>query len=99
MYPAAVTELRAAQSIALGITVDKDNQVVILVCMQVEEDGEPYAVALSPEIARHVGRTSRDLSREADKLQDELDDLDPEEVKDRLIAIQHRYLNGPPPPA
>jgi hypothetical protein len=99
MYPAPMTELRAGQSVALGITVDKENQVVILVCMSLDEDGDPYAVALSPEIARHFGRSARDLSREADKLQDELDDLDPEEIKDRLIAIQSRYLTGPPPPS
>ena len=95
-----MTELRPAQSVALGITVDRDNQVVILVCMALtgEEDEAPYAVALSPEVARHVGRTARELSREADKLQDELDDLDPEEITDRLVAISKRYLNGPTPP-
>lgn len=92
-------ELIPGQSVALGITVDNENQVVILVCMSLTDNEEdaPYAVALSPEVARHVGRTARELSREADKLQDELDDLDPEEIKDRLMAIQKRYLNGPPP--
>jgi hypothetical protein len=77
--------------------VDSERQVVILVCMELETGDEPYAVALSPEVARHVGRTARDLSREADKLQDELDDLDPEEIMDRLTAIQARYLTSPPP--
>jgi len=94
-----MAELRPAQSIALGITVDADHRVVVLVSMALDEAGEElYAVALSPEVARHVGRTARDLSREADKLQDELDDLDPEEITDRLTAIQNRYLTGPPTP-
>jgi hypothetical protein len=91
-------ELRPAQSVALGITVDSEHQVVILVCMELEEGGDPYAVALSPEVARHVGRSIRGLSREADTLQDELDDLEPEEIVDRLTAIQARYLTAPSPP-
>jgi hypothetical protein len=33
----------------------------------------------------------RDMSREADMLQDELEDLDPEEKTDRLASIVRRY--------
>jgi hypothetical protein len=95
-----MSELRPAESVALGITVDNANQVVILVCIALDDSGDaPYAVALSPEIARHFGRTARELSREADKLQDELDDLDKEEVVDRLVAIQNRYLSDPKRPS
>lgn len=95
-----MAELRAAESVALGITVDAENQVVILVCMSLDDtDAAPFAVALSPEVARHFGRSARELSREADKLQDELDDLDQEEVVDRLRSIQNRYLNGPQRPS
>jgi hypothetical protein len=92
-------ELKPAQSVALGITVDSEHQVVVLVSIALDEgEDNVYAVGLSPEVARHVGRTARDLSREADKLQDELDDLDPEEIVDRLTAIQARYLTAPSPP-
>jgi prefoldin subunit 5 len=97
MYPATMSEIAQADSVALGITVDSENQVVILVT--VTKDDVIYGVGLSPEVARHVGRSIRGLSREADMLQDELDDLDPEEIVDRLEAIHRRYLNGQPPPS
>jgi len=91
-------EIRRAESIALGITIDEDNQVVIAVSLIVNDD-LGYGVAMTTDVARHFGRSARDLSREADTLQDELDDLDPEEIQDRLTAIRNRYLTGPPDPS
>jgi hypothetical protein len=91
-------EITQAEAFALGITVDSENQVIILATIALEDE-TIYGVGLSPEVARHIGRSIRDLSREADKLQDELDDLDPEEVVDRLKAIQARYLTAPPSPS
>jgi hypothetical protein len=84
-----MSEVQQGQAIALGITVDADNDVVVIVFMQ--KDDVPIAVSMMPEVAIHFGRSIRDLAREAQKLQDELDELDPEEVIDRLAAIQHRY--------
>lgn len=85
-----MSEVQQGQAIALGITVDTENDVVILVVIQVQS-GESFAVSMMPEVAIHFGRSIRDLAREAQKLQDELDDLDPEEITDRLAAIQQRY--------
>lgn len=92
-----MAEITQADQVALGITVDSEHQVVILIT--VTKDDVMYGVGLSPEVARHVGRSIRGMSREADTLQDELDDLDPEEINDRLLAIHQRYLNGPTPPS
>lgn len=91
-------EIRRAESIALGITIDETKEVVIAISLIVTDE-LGYGVAMTTDIARHFGRSCRDLSREADKLQDELDDLDPEEIADRLEAIRKRYLSGPPPPS
>jgi hypothetical protein len=89
-------DITQADSIALGITVDSEHQVIILVTLALGEN--IYGVGISPEVARHIGRSIRGMSREADTLQDELDDLDPEEIVDRLKAIQARYLTAPSPP-
>jgi hypothetical protein len=83
-------QLQQGVSAGLGITVDSDNDVVLVIMVGVPT-GETYGVAMMPEIARHFGRSIRDMSREADMLQDELDDLDPEEIQDRLAAIRRRY--------
>lgn len=91
-------EIRRAESIALGITIDEMKEVVIAISLIVTDE-LGYGVAMTTDIARHFGRSIRDLSREADTLQDELDDLDPEEIADRLEAIRKRYLSGPPPPS
>lgn len=96
-----MSELQQGVAAALGITVDADGDVVILIMIGTE-DGETYGVGLMPEVARHFGRSMRDMSREADMLQDELDDLDPEEIQDRLTAIRNRYeaqATGPEHPA
>jgi hypothetical protein len=91
-------EVQQGQAIGLGITVDPDNDVVVIVVIQC--DGETYAVSLTPEVAIFFGRSIRNLAREAQQLQDELDDLDPEEIVDRLTAIQNRYgaTTRPEPP-
>ena len=94
-----MSELQQGVSAGLGITVDVDNDVVLVVMIGTP-DGNTYAVSMMPDIARHFGRSMRDMSREADSLQDELDDLDPEEIQDRLSAIRQRYearASGPPP--
>lgn len=90
-------DITQADSVALGITVDSENQVIILVTLALGDN--IYGVGISPEVARHIGRSIRGMSREADTLQDELDDLDPEEIVDRLKAIQARYLTAPSPPS
>jgi hypothetical protein len=85
-----MSEVQQGQAIALGITVDADNDVVVIVIIQ-NNEGQNIAVSMMPEMAIHFGRSIRDLARESQKLQDELDDLDPEEIVDRLHAIQGRY--------
>jgi len=89
-------EIRQGQALALGLTIDKDGDVVLVVTVA-EDEENAVAVPVSPEVARHFGRSLRDMSREADRLQDELEDLDPEEIGDRLTAIRNRYaaLNDP----
>ena len=49
------------------------------------------AVPMTPDVAIAYGRAMRNMAREAQKLQDEIDDLSPEELQDRLVAIQKRY--------
>ena len=80
----------------LGLTIDSDNEVVLVLTIFVDEE-LGFAVPIAPEVARHVGRSMRDMSREADVLQDELDDLDPEEIADRIIAIQRRFTSPDSP--
>lgn len=88
--------MRPGTSAGLGITVTAEREAVILISVATEATvGElvHYAVAMGPEVARHYGRSVRDMSREAEALQDELDDLDPEEVEDRLTAIRQRMAS------
>lgn len=92
-----MSDLQQGVAAALGITVDADRDVVIVI-MVGTQSGESYGVAMTPDVARHLGRTMRDMSREAEVLQDELDDLDPEEIEDRLAAIRHRYQAAADPP-
>jgi hypothetical protein len=92
-----VIQIEQGKSMGLGLTVDRDNDVVLVLTIFVNEE-LGYAVPIMPDVARHIGRSLRDMSREADKLQDELDDLDPEEIQDRLVTIQNRYLTDPAPP-
>jgi len=89
-------EIRQGQALALGLTIDGDGDVVLVITIA-EDEENAVAVPVAPEVARHFGRSLRDMSREADRLQDELEDLDPEEVTDRLAAIRNRYeaLNDP----
>jgi hypothetical protein len=82
-------ELEQGVSAALGVTVDPDGEAVVLVVIGTEQ--HQIAVPMTPDVAIAYGRAMRDMAREAQTLQDELDDLDPEEIKDRLIAIQKRY--------
>lgn len=82
-------EIQQGQGLALGVTVDADRDVVVLIIITSGEQN--YGVSLTTDVALHFGRSIRDLAREAAKLQDELDDLDPEEITDRLTAIQDRY--------
>ena len=49
------------------------------------------AVPLMPDVALAYGRAMRDMARECQALQDELDELDPEEIADRIHAIQKRF--------
>jgi len=85
-----MTELQQGVAAALGITVDAENDVVIVIMVGTPE-GNAYGVAMTPDVAIALGRSMRDMSREAQQLQDELDDLDPEEIQDRLTAIRQRY--------
>lgn len=83
-------EAEQGVSTGLGITIDQDNEVVILVAITAADE-RTYVVSMPPDVALHFGRTIRDLSRDAQRLQDELDDLDPEEITDRLVAIRTRH--------
>lgn len=83
-------EIRQGVAVALGLTIDPDRDVVLVLTIGVDEE-LAYAVPIMPEVARHLGRTMREMSREADRLKDELEDLDPEEIEDRLHAIRQRY--------
>jgi hypothetical protein len=82
-------ELERGVSAALGITVDGDGEAVVLVVIATPE--HQVGVPMSPEIALSYSREMRKMAREAQNLQDELEDLDPEEIVDRLQAIQQRY--------
>jgi hypothetical protein len=96
-----MTELQQGVAAGLGITVDSDNDVVIVIIIGTQ-DGQSYGVAATPDVAIAFGRSMRDMAREAQALQDELDDLDPEEILDRLVAIRQRYearATGPEHPS
>ena len=82
-------ELEQGVSAALGVTVDPDGEAVVLVVLGTEM--HQVAVPMTPDVAIAYARAMREMAREAQVLQDELDDLDPEEIQDRLIAIQKRY--------
>src|SRR5580765_5942816 len=71
-------ELEQGVSAALGVTVDPDGEAVVLVVIGTEQ--HQIAVPMTPDVAR-----------EAQSLQDELEDLSVEELQDRLVAIQKRY--------
>lgn len=88
-------EIAQGESMGLGLTIDSDNEVVLVLTIFVNDE-LGYAVPIAPEVARHIGRSMRDMSREADVLQDELDDLDPEEIADRIVAIQRRFSDPAP---
>lgn len=92
-------EITQGVSMGLGLTIDADRDVVLVLTIFQDEE-HAVAVPIMPDVARHLGRSMRDMSREADRLQDELDDLDPEEITDRLVAIQGRYnkLSDPESP-
>ena len=81
--------IEQGQEAALGISIDGEGDVVILVIVAI--DGQTVGVSMMPDVARAFGRAMRDMSREADMLQDELEDLDPEEKQDRLASIVRRY--------
>jgi hypothetical protein len=89
-------QIQQGEALALGITIDMDNEVVLVITIAVDEN-TAWAVSVGPEVARHFGRSIRDMSREAETLQDELDDLDPEEIADRLHAIRQRFSDPAPP--
>ena len=82
-------ELEQGTSIGLGVSVDSDGEAVVLVMVGTE--GGQFAIPMSPEVAISFGRMAREMAREAQTLQDEIEDLDPEEIVDRLQAIQNRY--------
>jgi hypothetical protein len=82
-------ELEQGVSAGLGVTVDPDGDAVVLVVIATEE--HQVAVPMTPDVAIAYGRAMRDMARECQTLQDELDELEPEQVNDRLIAIQKRY--------
>ena len=82
-------DLEQGVSAGLGITVDPDGDAVVLVVIATEL--HQVAVPMTPDVAIAYGRAMRDMAREAQTLQDELDDLDPEEIKDRILSIQKRY--------
>jgi hypothetical protein len=73
----------------LGITIDPEGEAVIIVMIQTGE--QQVAVPMTPEVALAFSRTMREMAREAQTLQDEMEDLSPEEIPDRLMAIQNRY--------
>ena len=83
-------EAQSGISAGIGIAVDVDGEVVVLVAVESEEE-EQFTVPMTPDVAIAFGRGMREMAREAQILQDELDDLDPEEVHDRLWAIQARF--------
>lgn len=82
-------DLEQGVSAALGLTVDQDGDVVVLVVVGSEE--HQVAVPMMPEVAIQYGRAMRDMARECQALQDELDELAPEELQDRMVAIQKRF--------
>ena len=82
-------ELEQGVSAALGVTIDPDGDAVVLVVIGTES--HQVAVPMTPDVAIAYGKAMRELAREAQTLQDEIEDLDPEELADRLIAIQKRY--------
>jgi len=76
----------------LGVTIDPEGEAVVIVMIQSHE--QQVAVPMTPEVALAFSRTMRSMAREAQTLQDELEDLSPEEIPDRLAAIQRRYENN-----
>lgn len=82
-------ELEQGVSAALGITIDPDREVVVLVVLGTEL--HQVAVPMTPEVAIAYSRAMREMAREAQTLQDELEGLSTEELQDRLVAIQKRY--------
>jgi len=82
-------ELEQGVSAGLGVTIDPDGEAVVLVVVGTEL--HQVAVPMTPDVAIGFGRAMRDMAREAQSLQDEIDDLSPEELQDRLVAIQKRY--------
>ena len=68
-------ELEQGVSAGLGVTVDPDGDAVVLVVIGTEL--HQVAVPMTPDVAIAFGRAMRDMAREAQGLQDELDDLEP----------------------
>lgn len=89
-------QIQQGEGLALGVTVDADGDVVVLVIIT-DSTQQNFGVTLTTDVALHFGRSIRDLARDAAKLQDELETLDPEEIVDRLGAIQARFNNPAPP--
>jgi hypothetical protein len=82
-------DLEQGVSAGLGITVDPEGDVVILIVVGTPE--HQVAVPVMPDVAIAFSRSMRDMARECQALQDELDELEPEEIQDRIIAIQRRF--------
>jgi hypothetical protein len=82
-------ELEQGVSAALGITIDPDGDAVVLVILGTEL--HQVAVPMTPSVAIAYGRAMREMAREAQSLQEELDDLTPEALQTRLLDIQKRY--------
>lgn len=89
---AEAEELRIGQGLALGVSIDGDGDVVLLVVIHETPESVPICAPLMPDVARHFARRLREMSRDADKLQDQLGDLSPEELHDRLNAIRNKSV-------
>jgi len=85
-------EMEQGVSAALGVTIDPLGEAVVLVVIGTEAQGA-IAVPMTPEIALAFARSMKEMAREAQMLQDEIEDLSAEELQDRLVAIQNRFAS------
>ena len=85
-------DVEAGISVGLGITVDPDDDVVILVVVANED--VRLGVPLMPNEARNFAAAMVNMSYECDRLRQELMDLSPEEIQQRLRLIQDRFAAG-----
>jgi hypothetical protein len=83
-------EMEQGVSAGLGITIDPMGEAVVLIMVGTKADGN-VAVPVTPDVALAFARGMKEMAREAQVLQDEIEDLSAEELQDRLTAIQNRF--------